>query len=255
MYRYLWSGTLVAAMAIVAMPRTFPSMAVSHVAERGAAQTSCAVTGTYRVGRRPLPIRGKGLAARAVPSPMPNAATGPTLIQPLWLLSGVLTIATYSGCAQQQTSGTFAVTRLPSGPIILERPRGRTAVPCQVPCRAPFVGVVGVSGTFVQDPTHPADAAYVSVSATITSTRLGPQMGRPCSVQYGCSPPVVITTTATMTGVTGYVQAGDGQDATLSFLTPPVGAQAPVVMQLFGYRGVAPLPAPAPRDDRRRQGT
>jgi len=249
MYCYLWSGAFVAAMAIVAMPHTFAPMVLPHIAARGAAQTSCAVTGTYRVGRRPLPAMGKGSAASAVPSSTPSAAAGPAIVQPFSILSGALTISTYSGCAQQQTSGTFAVTRLPVGPIMLERPRGQTVVPCPASCRAPFTGVAGASGTFVQDPAHPADAAYVSVSATITSTRLGIQMGRPCSVRYGCPPPVVITSAATMTSVTGYLQAGDGQGATLSFLAPPVGAQTPVVMQLYGYRGVAPLPAPAPRGD------
>lgn len=252
MCRYVGAGALVMAMMIVAMPHISARTALAGVVGHGAAQAGCAVTGTYRVGRRPLPM-AKGSSAPAASLRAAPVVTRSIPVPIFPFLSGAITILTYSGCGQA-TSGGFSVARAPYGPIILERPRGRPAVPCQVPCRAPFIGVIGVSGTFVQDPAHPTDATYVSVSATITSTRLGLQMGRACSVQYGCPPPVVITSTATMTSVTGYLQAGDGQAATLSFLPPPMSGQAPVVMQLYGYHGVAPLPAPAPRDERGWQG-
>ncbi len=87
-------------------------------------------------------------------------------------------------------------------------------------------GVISATGTFAQDAAHASDPLYGTVSATLTTARPGPVQGRPCSPQTGCPPATIITSTVTITQVTGYLQAMlGGQRAILSFLPPPVSAR------------------------------
>jgi hypothetical protein len=155
--------------------------------------------------------------------------------------------------------GSFSVQRSPMGPPIYgpQRGRGALAMPCAVPCCAvscwlPPTGVISATGQFAQDPMHPTDSSYVTVSATVTTARLGPQRGIPCSNVTGCPAPIVITSTLTFTDVTGYVQVPSpaGPMAALSFLPPPAPSTglAPTAMELQGWRGTTvPRPVPVPR--------
>src|SRR5579875_1054636 len=183
---------------------------------------------TYHVGPRVMPLgaprtpRGTVPVAQATPQPgASHATTGTAIAWPATILRGTMTIAGYGGCGgAAATSGTFAVQRMPFGPPT-EQPQsshGAGTIACAVPCYG-LPGIVAATGTFRQDPRHAGDATYVLVSATITSTRPGPQMGRPCTPTTGCPPNVVIRSTVQVSDVTGYLQipAGD-QTATLSFL-------------------------------------
>src|SRR5205814_1689545 len=114
-----------------------------------------------------------------------------------------------------------------------QRGRGVPAIPCAmpccgvpVPCGLPPTGVISATGQFVQDPMHPSDPVYVTVSATVTTARLRPQLGIPCSNVTGCPPSSVMTSTATFTDITGYLQVPPpaGQMVTLSFLPPPTAS-------------------------------
>ncbi len=212
-------------------------------------QAACAAVGTYQVGPRIVPERSRtrsgGPSAPAAPAP------GSAMAWPGWMVRGTLTLSAYSGCGQP-TAGTFSMQRSVVGPPI-ERPRGRgVAIPCAMegPCGFPVTGVISATGAFTQDAAHAADPLYVTVNATITTARPGPQQGRPCSTQTGCPPATVITSTVTMTNVTGYLQAAasDGQRIVLSFLPPPASASdvGPTALVLDGWRGGQPTPAPSP---------
>ncbi len=220
---------------------------------RGAPSTmSCAALGTYHIGSigsRILPEQpGTGSGVSSVAG-RPSHAGAALAIAP-WLLTGTLTISSYSGCGQP-TSGAFTVQRSLMGPVI-ERPGApRTSIACVAgpPCGFPVTGVISATGSFAQDTIHPQDPTYVTVSATVVTGRPGPQMGRPCSTNTGCPPSTVIKSTVTFSNVTGYLQtASDGQTATLSFLPPPAAnsGQPPAVMTLVATRGVRSLPTPAP---------
>jgi hypothetical protein len=211
----------------------------AHVAQQG----SCAVLGTYRVGPRVLPLAGAARGRAGVPTPGPGHATaGPAPASPAGQLRGTLVIRAYTGCGGA-TLGSFAVHRTPLGPPLYGPRRGAPALPCAVPCWPPPTGVISATGRFAQDPMHPRDATYLLVSATVTTARLRPQHGLPCSTLTGCPPVMVITSTATFRDVTGYLQVPPpaGQRATLSFLPPPVASTdvAPTVLVLQGWRGTA----------------
>jgi hypothetical protein len=131
---------------------------------------------------------------------------------------------------------------------------------CAIPCGQPPYGVVAATGHFAQDPDHPNEPLYVTVDATLTSLSLGPLMGKPCSVKYGCPGASVITSTVSMSAVTGYLvvpgaakptaAAGSAkagapvpsavQQVTLSFLPPPSrGATSSAALVLDAWRGTA----------------
>ena len=101
-----------------------------------------------------------------------------------------------------------------------------------------------------EDPSHPHDATYVLVSATVTTARRRPGRGLPCAPATGCPPAMVITSTVTFRDVTGYLQVPPaGQRVTLSFLLPPVASTgvAPTALVLQGWRGTAvPRRVPTP---------
>jgi len=215
-------------------------------AQRAVPQTVC---GVYQVGPRVLPERSR--TRSRMPSTQAASVPGIAVTWPGWMLRGTLTISAYNGCGQS-TAGTFSVQRSVVGPPI-ERPRGRgAAIPCPMegPCGFPVTGIISATGAFTQDVAHATDPLYVTVSATITTARPGPRQGRLCSTQTGCTPATVITSTITMTNVTGYLQVAvsDGQHAVLSFLPPPASASdaTPLPLVLDGWRGVQPSPAPQP---------
>lgn len=219
-------------------------------ARGGLPQAACAAVGTYQVGPRIVPERARPRSGTPFGAVGPRRAATAIVSQP-WMLRGTLTLSAYNGCGQP-AAGTFSVQRSVVGPPI-ERSRGRgVAIPCAMegPCGFPVTGVISATGAFTQDAAHAVDPLYVTVNATITTARPGPQQGRPCSTQTGCPPATVITSTVTMTNVTGYLQAAasDGQRIVLSFLPPPASASdvAPTALVLDGWRGGQPMPAPSP---------
>jgi hypothetical protein len=228
---------------LIILPAGATRVALAHPAQ-AARQASCAALGTYHVGPRVLPLSATGRSHGGTPAPG-RASAVPAIAWPVWLLRGTLVIASYSGCGGS-TTGSFAVHRSVVGPPIYGPQRGAAAVPCAipcctVPCYLPPTGVISATGQFVQDPLHPTDPTYVTVSATVTTARLRPQLGIPCSNVTGCPAPLVMTSTATFTDVTGYLQvpAPAGQMVTLSFLPPPVASsdEAPAALVLQGWRG------------------
>ena len=235
---------------LIGLPGAAARMALTHPAH-AAQQGSCAVLGTYHVGPRVLPLAGSARGRAGVQTPVAGHATAvPAIAWPAWLVRGTLVIAAYSACGGA-TMGSFAVHRTPVGPPIYGPRRGAPAMPCAVPCWLPPAGVISATGRFVQDPMHPHDATYVLVSATFTTARLRPQRGIPCSNVTGCPPSMVMTSTATFTDVTGYLQVPPpaGQMVALSFLPPPGASSdvAPTAMVLQGWRGNAvPRPVPPP---------
>lgn len=234
-------------------------------------RSACAVLGSYHIG--PSITAQSGTTSGPITPTASSLSSGPATpitssgpvrrhhgvavaIWPGWSMHGTLTLSGYSGCSQgsQPTAGAFSVTRGMVGPLI-ERPRSRSqsttiACPMYGPCGFPYTGIISATGSFTQDATHGDDPLYVVVSATITTTRPGPALGLPCSVQKGCPPTTVITSTVTMTNVTGYLQAtaSDSQRIVLSFLPPPAptGDIAPTPLLLYGWRGVRPALAPQP---------
>jgi hypothetical protein len=241
---------VVAGMVIVSGALAGAAHGTTAQARGVPSKMSCAVLGTYHIGSigprvtPEQPRTGAGVSPIAEQPSRAAIAIGP------WILTGMLTISAYSGCGQS-TSGAFTVQRSLLGPAI-ERPgTARTSIACVAgpPCGVPVTGVISATGSFAQDMTHPQDPTYVTVSATVVTARLGPQMGRPCSANTGCPAPTVIRSTVTFSNVTGYLQTtSDGQTATLSFLPPPAAnsGQPPAVMALVATRGVRPLPNPAP---------
>ena len=219
---------------VIGLPGAAARMArapAAHVAQQG----RCAVLGTYRVGPRVLPLAGAARGRAGVPTPAPGPATAaPALAWPVGQLRGTLVIRAYTGCGSA-TQGSFAVRRTPVGPPLPSPRRGAPALPP--------TGVISASGHFAQDPRHPRDATYLLVSATITTARLRPQLGLPCSTLTGCPSVIAITSTATVRDVTGYLQVPPpaGQTVTLSFLPPPVASTdvAPTALVLQGWRGTA----------------
>jgi len=219
-------------------------------AQRALPQASCAALGAYQIGPRIVPERPGARSGVLSGAVEPRRATTAIVARP-WLLRGTLTLSGYSGCGQP-TAGTFSIRRRVVGPPI-ERSLGRGAAiacPMEGPCGFPVFGIISATGAFAQDAAHAADPLYVTVSATITTARPGPQQGRPCSTRTGCPPATAITSTVTMTNVTGYLQAtaSDGQRVVLSFLPPPTSAgdATPTPLVLAGWRGVQPMPAPQP---------
>lgn len=242
-------AALLAALAIGTLVATaVPAAAASRTS--GHAKAACAaMLGAYQVGPRVMPMG----ASRGVKAPG-HAAGIATIAWPAYALRGTLTVTSLTGCgpAGSQTSGAFAIRAMPWGPPI-EPPqgnRGATAIPCAETCSVYSVGITAATGEFTQDPAHAGDSMYVQVSATITSTRPGPLLGRPCSVTSGCPPRPVVRETTRVSGITGYLQIPvGGQTATLSFLPPPSVYQGavPSALVLAGWRsGATPSPAPAP---------
>ncbi|HZS88715.1 MAG TPA: hypothetical protein VFE42_14670 [Chloroflexota bacterium] len=243
-------------------------IAVRLAGASAATSATCAAVGSYHIGTRLVP----GPVAPLKPGQQrnrPPSAAKPGYILPQWDLEGTLTLSSYSGCGAP-TSGDFTVQRVIVGNPVGPQPQAGSgpAIACAIPCRQRPYGIVAASGHFVQDSAHPNDPLYVTVDATLTSVSAGPLMGRPCSVTYGCPGTSVVTTTVSMTAVTGYlVLSGSGkpaasrgsanagapmpstvQQATLSFLPPPArGATASAALVLDGWRGSAgPIPAPGP---------
>jgi hypothetical protein len=241
-----WMGAALIVGAVIDLPGAAARMAFAHPAP-AAQQGSCAVPGTYRVGPPVVPVAGPARGRAGVQTPAAGQATAvPVVAWPAWLLRGTLVIRAYTGCGGA-TLGSFAVHRAPVGP------------PLYGPRRGPPAGVISATGRFAQDPMHPRDATYVLVSATVTTARLRPQRGLPCSNLTGCPPAMVITSTATFRDVTGYLQVPPpaGQRVTLSFLPPPGASTdaAPTALVLQGRRGTAvprPEPTPGPSPGARR---
>jgi len=238
-------GTVAVLSALGGAPRSAPVQARGILP-----QTACAALGAYQIGPRILPERSGARSGMSSGVAGPRHAATANVSQP-WLLRGTLTLSGYSGCGQP-TAGTFSIRRGAIGPPI-EQPRGQGATmmcPLEGSCGFPVTGVISATGAFTQDAAHATDPLYVTVSATITTARSDPRQGRPCSTQTGCPPATVITSTVTMTNVTGYLQAvaSNGQRVVLSFLPPPTPASdvAPTPMALYGWRGVQPIPAPQP---------
>ena len=231
---------------VIALPGAATRTALTHPAP-AAQQGSCAVLGTYHVGPRILPLAGAARGRAGVPTPVAgHAPASPAIAWPAGVLRGTLVIRAYTGCGGA-TRGSFAVHRTPVGPPLPGLRRGAPALQCAIPCWPPPTGVISATGRFAQDPSHPHDATYVLVSATVTTARR-PGRGLPCSTRTGCPPAMV--TTSTFTDVTGYLQVPPaGQRVTLSFLLPPVASTgvAPTALVLQGSRGTAvPRPVPTP---------
>lgn len=254
----------IATLAMIAAPAV-PALAL-HAAPAMASQratSSCSALGTYQIGPRLLPLRpSPPQHSGAQPAPLVSrsaqaqpAATGSGQAQPgvaiawpLSALTGALTITAYSPCGAP-TAGTFSVHRLPLKSPIRQPNRHGATLPCAVPCYWPATGVISATGRFVQDTLHPNDPAFVAVSATVSTARPGPMMGRPCSTRTGCPPASVTVSSVSFSAVTGYLQVLPGnQSATLTFLPPPNGnsAAAPTALTLQGWRGVKPLPSSTP---------
>jgi hypothetical protein len=235
---------------VIGLPGAAARTALAHPAP-AAPKGSCAVLGTYHVGPRVLPLAGAAHGRAGVQPPVAGHATaGPANAWPAWLLRGTLVISAYTEC-RSATMGSFAVHRTPVGPPLYGPRRGTPALPCAVPCWLPPAGVISATGRFAQDPTHPHDATYLLVSATVTTTRLRPPLGLPCSNLTGCPLAMAMTSTATFRDVTGYLQVPPpaGQRVTLSFLPPPVASTdvAPTALVLQGWRGTAvPRTGPSP---------
>jgi hypothetical protein len=223
---------------LIGLPGAAARMALGHPAH-AAQQVSCAVLGTYHVGPPVLPLAGAARGRVGAQTPVAGRATaGPALAWPAGALRGTLLIRAYTGCGGA-TLGSFAVHRTPLGP------------PLPGPRRGAPTGVISATGRFAQDPSHPHDATYVLVSATVTTARRRPGRTLPCAPATGCPPAMVITSTTTFTDVTGYLQVPPpaGQRVTLSFLPPPVASTdvAPTALVLQGRRGTAvPRPEPTP---------
>lgn len=256
-----WAAAL--ALAALWAPALTARAAAPHGHQQAAGTPACSALGTYQVGPRVLPTAGPVQGHQTAPG-VPTHSSAPTAIAwPATVLRGKLVITAYSGCGSA-TQGTFEVSRSLLGPLPTVPPAQGKAIACAVPCWWSPSGIITATGRFSQDPAHPSDPTFVTVSATITTARPGPQMGRPCSVQSGCPPPSIITTTVAITGITGYLQAtagkiattqgytGTTQTATLSFLPPPLPGtgEIPAAMILQGWRsqgGPAPVPVPLPR--------
>lgn len=237
-----------AAMTALSVPVLAAQAAPIRVS-RGPQPRGCAALGTYQIGPRALPMRPHPRAHSGT-QPRRSAPAGrPVVIAwPVSALRGTLTISAYSACGQP-TAGTFSVQRLLVRPPIQPYHRAIKAIPCAEVCGWPPAGVITATGSFSQDALHPHDATFVTVSATITSTRPGPPMGRPCSATYGCPPPSVIISSVSFSAVTGYLQVvPGGQSAILTFLPPPSAnnAAAPQPLTLQGWRGGLPMPNPVP---------
>ena len=242
--RMIRRAALTAIVAAGAVPFTLSQ----HAAASGRpARTSapCAALGTYQIG---APVIPNAMSAPGKPT-TPPTPTHVMVVVPFQPLAGSLTISSYSACGQP-TSGTFTARRTLLEPPGFERPN-RAAIVCAMHCW-PAPGIVSIAGSFVQDPLHPGDPTYVSVSATMTTTRTGPPLGRACSTTQPCSMGVPITSTVAITGITGYLQVGAAssaaqpsgptvgtQSATLSFLPPPAAGttEIPSVVVLSGWRG------------------
>ena len=237
-----WIVTALIVGTVIALPGAAARTARTHTAHV-AQQGSCAVPGTYRIGPRVLPLAGAARGRASVQTPVAGAVTAvPAVAWPAWQLRGTLLIRAYTGCGgATMTMGSFAVHRTPVGPPLYGPRRDAPLLPP--------TGVISATGRFAQDPSHPRDAAYVLVSATVTTARLRPQHGLPCSTLTGCPLAMIITATATFRDVTGYVQVPlpAGQRVTLSFLPPPVASTdvAPTALVLQGWRGTA-VPRPVP---------
>jgi hypothetical protein len=237
-------GTVIGLPGATATART----ALAHPAPV-AQQGSCAVLGTYHVGPRVVPLAGAARGRVGTPTPVAgHAPAGPAIAGPAGVLRGTLVIRAYTGCGGA-TRGSFAVHRTLVGPPLYGLRRGAPALPCAVPCWPPPTGVISATGRFAQDPSHPHDATYVLVSATVTTARRRPGRGLPCAPATGCPPAMV--STSTFTDVTGYLQVPPpaGQRVTLSFLLPPAASPdvAPTALVLQGWRGTAvarPVPTP-----------
>jgi hypothetical protein len=233
---------------VIALPGAATRTARAHPAP-AAQQGSCAVLGTYRVGPRVLPLAGAARGRTDVPTPVAgHAPAGTAIAWPAGVLRGTLVIRAYTGCGGA-TRGSFAVHRTSVGPPLYGLRRGAPALPCAVPCWPPPTGVINATGRFAQDPSHPHDATYVLVSATVTIARRRPGRSLRCAPATGCPPAMVITSTCT--DVTGHLRVPPpaGQRVTLSFLLPPVASTgvARTALVLQGWRGTAltrPVPTP-----------
>lgn len=256
-----WAIAITAMIAAPAVPAL--AFHTAHGPAARPAASSCPALGAYQIGPRLLPLRpSPPQHSGARPSPSASGhgqaqpwasgsgqgQSGVAIAWPLSALTGALTITAYSPCGAP-TSGTFSVHRLPLRTPIRQPNRHGTTLPCAVPCYWPATGVISATGRFVQDTLHPNDPTFVAVSATISTARPGPMMGRPCSTHTGCPPPSVTVSSVSFNAVTGYLQVAPGnQSATLTFLPPPDGssAAAPSALALQGWRGVRPLPSSTP---------
>jgi len=250
-------------------------------ARKGTIGTDCAVLGAYHIGLDLTPAQSGAPASPIAPTasstaassgpvtptasstaassgPVAPAHAGAVYAAPTFSWQGTLILSGYSGCGQSngRTAGTFSIQRGIDEPPI-EQPRRQGAkIACPLPldlerrCGFPALGVVSAVGRFTWDAMHPSDALYVTVSAVVTTTRRGPELGIPCSVERGCPPPTIITSTVVITAISGYLQAtaSDGRRVVLSFLPPPAAdtSVVPTPLVLYGWRGGKAVPAPAP---------
>lgn len=229
---------LVAAMVAAMIPHvTADAAAGAPIRGHAARAAGCAATGTYRVGLRTPETKAQTRPSASLRQA--RAGVRPASIsQPVVPgMRGTITLSTYTGCGGQTTTGSFSVARLASSSGPLPAPQGSASIACRAPCPSTSIGMVKATGTFSQDPLHEGDVIYIRVDATITTAYPGPRQGRPCSTRTGCPPQGVITSTVTMTNVTGYLQVFNGQSVQLAFLQPPSGGRAPALIQINGYRG------------------
>ena len=230
----------------LAAVRTPASYAAPRAAHRAAPAPACATVGTYIVGPRSLGV-------------LPQPGSSPTLY-PYPYTTGVLTgtigIASYSACGVP-TAGSFAAHLLLRPPYPYPAPpraggSGSSAVIAQPAIFG--TTVLTATGTFVQDPGHPKDSGYISVSGTVSYGRYSygcaticdqPQVhGAIACPQDGCGQlgKPVVSRVATFTGITGYLrlQAGPPAAVALLFLPPPepsaTTASASQPISLYGLR-------------------
>ncbi len=219
-------------------------------ARGGLPQAACAALGAYQIGPRNVPQRSGARPGAASRTGGLTHATVAIVPRPS-VLRGTLTLSGYSGCGQP-TVGTFSIQRGVVGPPIEQSRGGGAAMICPMEgsCGFPVTGVISATGAFAQDAAHASDPLYVTVSAVMIMARPGLPQGRPCApgTETGCPAATVITSTVTLTNVTGYLQVvpADGQRVVLAFLPPPTSASgaAPTALVLDGWRGVPPLPSP-----------
>jgi len=192
----------------------------------------CTVLGTYFVGPRGIGIvpQPKGPQPGGAPALYPYPyATG--------VLTGTVTLSSYSPCGVP-TAGSFAVHALLRPPYPYPAPPRPGGFGSGAVIAQPAIfgtTVLTATGTFLQDPGHPKDPGYVSVSGTISYGRYGygcapicdqPQgRGAIACPPDGCGQPgkPVVSRVATFTGITGYLrlQARPPAAVALLFLPPP----------------------------------
>ena len=240
-------------LAVLLVPTCYPARgALASTPGRTGVAGICTVLGTYLVGPRAIGIvlQPKGPQPGGAPALYPYPYTTA-------VLTGTVTLAAYSACGVP-TGGSFAVHALLRPPYPYPAPprAGGSGSGAVIAQPAIFgTTVLTATGTFVQDPGHPKDHGYVSVSGTVSYGRYSYGCAPICDQprahgaiacpQDGCGQPgvPVVSRVATFTGITGYLrlQAGPPAGVALLFLPPPelvaTAASASQLIFLYGLRG------------------